>query len=75
MTLQVWEPVCLLHRDDLTAKELATDSTYETAEKACANARVPWPERSLTRLKFIPYAKSSLARQKDNERAQGTETP
>lgn len=69
MTLQVWEPVCTMHKDDARVKDYATDKIYRTAEKACANAGVPWPEPSLTRLKFIPYAQSSLARIKDAERS------
>lgn len=70
LTIQVWEPVCSAHQDVLSIKELATEGIYAMAEKSCANLRLPWPERSLTRLKFLAYDKSSLAQQKDREHAQ-----
>jgi hypothetical protein len=70
MTIQVDAALCTGHKNSATVKDFATDHIYELAEKACANAGASWPERTLTRLKFLPYADSPLGRMKDRERAQ-----
>jgi hypothetical protein len=70
MAVQIDAALCAQHKDDATVKDFATDHIYTLAEKACANAGVPWPERTLTRLKFLPYATSPLGKMKDRERAE-----
>lgn len=70
MTMQVDIALCDAHRDNARAKDFATEGLYELAEKACANANVAWPERTLTRLKFLDYRESPLGRMKDRERAE-----
>jgi hypothetical protein len=73
LTVQVWKPLCTAHRKRATKRdlirELATEHVYNCAEEACANDSKPWPERSRTRLDFITYAESGLAKKKDAERA------
>lgn len=70
MTIQVDLAVCDGHRDQLKVKDVATDAIYQTAEKACSNAGTHWPERTLTRLKFLPYATTPLGKIKNRERAE-----
>lgn len=70
LTIQVDDALCGKHRDDATVKDFATERIYTLAEKACANAGTPWPERTLTRLKFLRYDESPLGRMKNRELAQ-----
>jgi hypothetical protein len=70
MVIQVDAPHCDAHRETAKVSDLATDRIYELAEQACSNARKPWPERSLTRLKFYPWTETKLGQMKDRERAQ-----
>lgn len=67
---QMWEPVCDLHREQVTVKQLVTETFYANVEKVCMNNGWPWPERTLTQIRFIPYGSSSLAEKKDRERAE-----
>lgn len=70
MTVQIDAALCTQHKNDAVVKDFATEHVYTLAEKACANAGTSWPERSLTRLKFLPYADSPLGKMKDRERAE-----
>jgi hypothetical protein len=67
--VQIDAALCGKHKDDATVKDFATDYIYSLAEKSCANANLPWPERTLTRLKFLPYAESQLGKIKNRELA------
>lgn len=68
--VQIDAALCTEHKNQATVKDFATEYIYGLAEKSCANANLPWPERTLTRLKFLPYAESSLGKIKDRELAQ-----
>lgn len=70
MLVSIDAALCSKHRDAVTYKDFATEYIYGLAEQACANAGKPWPQRTLTRLKFLPYAQSQLGRQKNQEIAQ-----
>ncbi len=70
MMVQLDLGYCGRHKDDVTVKELATDRIYDLAEKACANAGKTWPERTLTRLKWIKWADSQLGKIKTKELAE-----
>lgn len=70
MTVSIDAALCTAHKNDATVKEFATDHLYTLAEKACANAGKAWPERTLTRLKFLPYAESQLGKIKNRELAE-----
>jgi hypothetical protein len=70
MLVEIDAPYCDAHRNASSVADFATERIYDLAEKACANAKKPWPERSLTRLKFLPWAKTQLGQMKDRERAQ-----
>jgi hypothetical protein len=70
MLVSIDAALCTTHRETATVKEFATDAIYVIAEKACANAGKPWPERTLTRIKFLPYAESQLGQIKNREIAE-----
>lgn len=69
LPVQIDMGYCGLHKETVTVQELATERIYEIAEKACANAKAPWPERSETRLKWVKWVDSSLGRMKTQELA------
>jgi hypothetical protein len=69
MLVSIDAALCTTHKNDATVKDFATEHIYTLAEKACANAGTPWPERALTRLKFLPYAESQLGKIKNQELA------
>jgi len=70
LTVQIDAALCTQHKNDATVKDFATEHIYHLAEKACANVGAPWPEPSLTRLKFLPYATSPLGKIKNRELAE-----
>lgn len=69
MTVSIDAALCQTHRDAATVKDFATENVYGLAERALANAGKAFPERTLTRIKFLPYAESQLGRIKNGELA------
>ncbi len=70
MMVQLDMGFCGRHKEDVTVKQLATDRIYDLAEKACANAGKPWPQRTLTRIKWLKWADSQLGKIKTKELAE-----
>lgn len=70
MLVEVDVALCDRHKNDATVKDFATERIYGLAERACANAGKPWPERTLTRLKWLPWAQTQLGKIKSKELAQ-----